>query len=87
MTALGQPRTQPRAQPRTMSAIEAITNLVAGYALAVLAQLVVFPVFGLSVTPAQTLQIGVVFTALSIVRSDALRRLFNALQTPVAPWR
>ena len=34
-------------QSRWMSLIEAVTNIVVGYGLAVLTQIIVFPLFGL----------------------------------------
>jgi len=68
-------------QPRGASLAEAAANVLAGYCLAVLVQLLVFPVFGLQPTLAQNLKIGLIFTAVSLVRSYALRRLFEALGT------
>lgn len=64
-------------QSRAMSMIEAITNVAVGYVLAVAAQLALFPAFGLSVGLPETLQIGAAFTALSLARGYALRRLFD----------
>lgn len=64
-------------QSRGMSLVEAVTNVVAGYVLAVFGQLAFFPVVGLDVTVRQSLLIGVLFTSLSLVRSFVLRRLFN----------
>ena len=66
-------------QSRLMSLVESVANVIAGYGVAVVAQLLIFPVFGLHATLAQTLQMGVVFTLVSILRSYALRRLFEAL--------
>lgn len=60
-----------------MSGVEAVTNVAVGYGVAVGTQLVVFPWFGLHVPMTDTLLIGAVFTVVSIVRSYALRRLFN----------
>ena len=65
-------------QSRTGSLLEAVANVVVGYALAVLVQLLVFPVFGLQPTLAQNLKIGLVFTAVSLARSYALRRVFES---------
>ena len=65
-------------QSRTMSLIEAGTNVVAGYGVAVVTQILIFPIFGLHVTLAQNLKIGLVFTLVSLARSYALRRLFEA---------
>jgi hypothetical protein len=60
-----------------MSLIEAITNVTLGYGLAVIAQIVVFPWFGLDVSIGENLAIGAVFVGISLLRSYALRRLFE----------
>ena len=67
-------------QSRLMSLVEALANVTVGYAVAVLVQIAVFPLFGLSVTYGQNFSIGLVFTAVSIVRGYLLRRLFDALR-------
>jgi hypothetical protein len=66
-------------QSRAMSLVEATANVVVGYSVAVLTQLLVFPLFGLHTTLAENLMIGAIFTVVSIARSFALRRLFEAL--------
>jgi hypothetical protein len=63
-----------------MSFVEAVTNVVVGLLLAILVQLVLFPLLSLRVPLADNLLIGAVFTAVSIVRSFALRRLFEAIR-------
>lgn len=68
-------------QPRAASLVEAIASVVIGYGLAVLVQLLVFPVFGLQPTLGQNLRVALVFTAVSLLRSYTLRRLFEALGT------
>jgi hypothetical protein len=50
------------------------------YVLAIATQIVVFPWFGLHTTLAENLKLGAVFTAVSIARSFALRRLFEAIR-------
>lgn len=67
-------------QSRRMSLIESITNVIVGYGLAVTTQVVVFPLFGLEVTLAQNLLIGTLFTGISVARSYALRRIFEAMR-------
>jgi hypothetical protein len=64
-------------QTRTMSLIEAATNVILGYILAVITQILIFPVFGLHATLAQNMKIGAVFVVVSISRSYVLRRLFE----------
>lgn len=67
-------------QSRAMSAIEAAVNVLVGYCVAVAAQIVVFPIFGLSVSLSQNFVIGLIFTVVSLVRSYLLRRIFANLQ-------
>ena len=67
-------------QSRTMSLVEAIANVVVGYGVAVVTQMLVFPVFGLQTTLAQNLKLGAVFSIVSIIRSFALRRVFEAIR-------
>ena len=67
-------------QSRRMSLAESLANVVVGYGLAVVAQIVIFPVFGLHATLAENLRIGLVFTLVSLARSFALRRLFEAIR-------
>ena len=55
-------------QSRLMSLVEAVANVVVGYGVAVLTQMLVFPLFGLTGGFRQNLAIGLVFTAVSIVR-------------------
>jgi hypothetical protein len=64
-------------QSRRQSLIEAIANVVVGYALAVLTQIVVFPWFGLQIPFRDNLAIGAMFVMISLLRSYALRRLFE----------
>ena len=63
-----------------MSLVEAATNVAVGYGLAVLTQIVVFPWFGLPARVSDALAIGAIFTAVSIARSYALRRMFEAIR-------
>jgi hypothetical protein len=67
-------------QSRAMSMIEALANVTVGYGVAVLTQIAVFPLFGLSVTLVQNLMMGGLFTVVSIMRSYALRRVFETIR-------
>jgi hypothetical protein len=67
-------------QSRAMSFVEAITNVAVGFLLAVLTQAALFPMLELQVSVADNLLIGMIFTAVSIVRSFALRRLFETIR-------
>ena len=63
-----------------MSLVEAVANVLVGYSVAVIAQALIFPIFGFHVTLAENMIMGVMFTFVSIVRSFALRRVFEALR-------
>ena len=67
-------------QTRLWSFVESIANVLIGYSVALAAQLVIFPVFGIHVPLKDNLLIGAFFTLVSIVRSYTLRRLFNRRQ-------
>jgi membrane associated rhomboid family serine protease len=66
-----------------MSAAEAATNTAVGYGIAVLTNLLVLPLFGMRPSLGDSAAIGGVFTALSLMRSYALRRLFERARA----WR
>ncbi len=67
-------------QSRAMSLVEAVANVAVGYGVAVVTQILLFPVFGLHTTLAQNLKMGALFTGISIIRSFALRRLFERIR-------
>ena len=64
-------------QSRTHSIIEAWTNVLVGFGINFLANVAFFPLFGWSISPRQNLTLGVAYTAISLVRSFTLRRVFN----------
>ena len=67
-------------QSRRMSLVEAIANVAVGFAVALLTQIIVFPLFDLEVTLGQNLAIGSLFTLASLCRSFVLRRVFEAIR-------
>jgi hypothetical protein len=67
-------------QSRAMSFAEAVTNVAVGVSFALVAQIAVFPMFGIAVSMSDNLMIAVIFTVVSLVRSFTLRRLFEAVR-------
>jgi len=51
-----------------MSLVESVANVVVGFAVAVAAQLIVFPLFGIEASLAQNLGVGIAFTVVSLAR-------------------
>ena len=64
-------------QTRLKSALEALTNIGIGAGVALLAQLVWFPIIGKDFTMAENLATTAFFTLVSFVRSYSIRRWFN----------
>lgn len=69
------------AQSHVMLLVEAVTKVAVGFGVAVATQLLVFPVFGLQMTWLENLKLAAAFTLISIIRSFALRRLFEVIRT------
>jgi hypothetical protein len=63
-----------------MSLVEAVANVAVGFGVAVVIQMLVFPLFGLVATLGENMAMGAIFTVVSIVRSYSLRRVFEAIR-------
>ena len=63
-----------------MSFVEALANVFVGFLVALMTQLIVFPLFGMETTLGQNLAIGGIFTTVSLARSYVLRRMFEAIR-------
>lgn len=65
-------------QTKLSSLIEALTNIVIGYGINYVANLLIFPLFNMHISLKDNLLMGLIFTVISVVRSYCLRRWFNA---------
>jgi len=64
-------------QSRLQSLFEACAGTTIGYFVALLTQFFVYWFYNIPVSLGQNLSIGLIFTAVSLVRSYWVRRLFN----------
>lgn len=64
-------------QSRLCSLAEAVTNVIAGFMVALVGQQIILPLFGIEVSLAAHVGIAALFTLLSLLRSYGLRRLFD----------
>ena len=72
----------------TVSLVDAGTNVLVGFVLALATQQLAFPLFGIATTLIEDSLIAGVFTAVSLARSFLLRRLFERFGTATAGgWR
>lgn len=66
-------------QKRLHSLVETVASTVVGFLLSMLLTALVMPAFGYHVTTEDNLAITTIFTAASVLRGYAMRRLFNHL--------
>jgi hypothetical protein len=64
-------------QSRGMSLVEAATNVVVGFGIALITQVLAFPALGIETTLRQNATLSALFTAVSLARGFMLRRVFN----------
>jgi hypothetical protein len=65
-------------QTKIESLVESIVNILIGYGIAITSQLLIFPLYGIDIPLSANLGICAWFTAISLIRSYAIRRWFNA---------
>lgn len=65
-------------QTRLESFLEAWVNVAIGFGINFAANMLILPRFGFPVTGGQALGIGLAYTLVSVARSYAIRRWFNA---------
>ena len=64
-------------QTKIDSVLEAITNILIGAGIALIAQLIWFPIIGKHFSLSENLATTAFFTVVSFTRSYGIRRLFN----------
>jgi len=63
-------------QTKLGSFVEAWANILCGFSVNWIANMLILPLFGFNVTGGAAFKIGLWFTAVSLVRSYVLRRVF-----------
>mgnify|MGYP003679782670 FL=1 len=64
-------------QSKLDSALESITNVCVGFTINFTANMLIFPIFGWSISIEQNILLGALYTAISLVRAYAIRRAFD----------
>ena len=65
-------------QSERESMIESLTSTTIGIIIGVVLNLTILPIFGYPVSVVDSLWISLIFTAISVIRSYAVRRIFNS---------
>lgn len=68
-------------QSKKWSAIEVVAGVIIGFIIALLTQLVVFPLFNIATSFGENFTIAGIFTVVSIIRGYFIRRFFNWLHS------
>ena len=66
-------------QNRMQSLVEAWTSTVVGFFITILAQMILFPLYGIEMHWTSNLQIAIILTLVSLLRSYFMRRAFNRI--------
>ena len=64
-------------QSKKQSFIESLTSTTIGIIIGIVLNLTILPIFGYPVSVVDSLWISLIFTAVSVIRSYAIRRFFN----------
>lgn len=75
-------------QSKIMSMLESIINIVVGFGVGLVAQIIFLPMLGVTIDFHQNMLFALIMTVISIVRSFTLRRIFEALRIrrPLSPF-
>ena len=65
-------------QRKKQSLIESLTSTMIGIIIGIVLNLTILPIFGYPVSVVDSLWISLIFTVISVVRSYAVRRIFNS---------
>lgn len=67
-------------QTKRRSLLESYTSVSIGYSISLLIQIYLYPLMGIEITLSQNMIAVGIFTAVSIIRSYWVRRMFNHLE-------
>lgn len=67
-------------QTQAGSIAEAFANIAVGFSINFVANMCIFPLFGMHISLADNFLMGLIYTAISLARSYVLRRWFNGLK-------
>ena len=65
-------------QSKKQSLVETITSVFVGWAIGVILNMLVLPLFDYNVSLTDGVLISIIFTAVSVIRSYLIRRFFNS---------
>lgn len=65
-------------QTKKQSLIEVVTSTTLGFIISLIATFSILPLLGIASTPIKNIKLTIFFTAISILRSYIIRRMFNS---------
>ncbi len=73
--------TSPKGQTAKWSALETVSSTLLGFGIAMLSQMLIFPLYGIQASLNVNFQITCWFTIVSLLRGYFVRRFFNWLHS------
>ena len=67
-------------QSKIQSLVESVITVVSGLIVAVIIQLLIFPLYDIEITLFENIQLATIFTVSSIIRIYIIRRCFNRIK-------
>ena len=67
-------------QSKLQSLIESVITVGSGLIVAVIIQLLIFPLYNIEITLFENIQLAIIFTVSSIIRIYFIRRCFNRVK-------
>ena len=64
-------------QLKRHSLLESVMNVAVGYGIALLSQIILYPIYNIHVSISTNIYLGLWFTVISIIRSYVLRQIFT----------
>ena len=65
-------------QSKKQSLIESLTSVFVGWLIGVILNMLVLPLFDYDVSLTDGILISIIFTAVSVIRGEVVRRIFNS---------
>ena len=70
-------KTKPTGQGKKGSLVESVIQVLTGWGVAIITQLIVYPLMGIDVSIMQNINLSLIFIAVGFVRQYYVRRLFE----------
>ena len=72
-------------QTKKESLLESASNVLIGFTITIIASFIVYPMFGVQMSPLTNVWVTITFTLISLIRAYIIRRWFNKKEEHLEP--